>query len=209
VPNDRGLMMLFGATAQQGILRPLAPVINERAVDPNWEETCEPGRLWLVTRVQNYETIMDLWIAYLTRGPKLICGPRSRPDEIASPAVRLLRASPVAQAHEALKNITGLDTNWAAIGSQPPNEKANRLALRVLEAIFSTRARKPNVAASAEGGVAIVYKENDKYVAIECLNRGSLWMLWFDSSGEPQSRRISTSKNGIGQAIEDVGLILQ
>jgi hypothetical protein len=151
---------------------------------------------------------MELWIAYITRGPKLICGSLPRPAEIFPQADRLLRASPVAQAHEALKNITGLETNWAAIGSQPPNEKANGLARRVLEAIFSTRTKKPSVAASAEGGVAIVYKENGKYVAIECLNRGSLWMLWFDSNGEPQSRRISTSKKSIGQAIEEVGLIL-
>jgi len=200
--------MLFGTTVLQGMFRPLGPVIAESAGDPNWEGTCEPGRLWLVTRVRPYETIMELWIAYLTRGPKLICGPHPRPDEILSPAVRLLRASPVAQAHEALKNIAGLATNWAAVGSHPPNEKANGLALRVLEAIFSTRAEKPSVAASAEGGVAIVYKENGKYVAIECLNRGSLWMLWFDSNGEPQSRRIGASKKAIGQAIEEVGLIL-
>jgi hypothetical protein len=200
--------MRLGTTARHGIFRPLAPLMTESADDPNWEETCEPGRLWLEANVKPYETIMELWIAYLTRGPKLICGPHPYRDKIVRPAVRLLATSPVAQAREALKKIAGLDTNWAAIGSQPPNEKANGLALRVLEAIFSTRTNKPQVAVSAEGGVAIFYKENDKYVAIECLNRGSLWMLWFDSNGEPQSRRISTSKKAIGQAIEEVRLIL-
>lgn len=200
--------MFLGTRAHQEIFRFLAPVITESASDPNWEGTCEPGRLWLMTRRGPGETIMELWLAYLTRGPKLICGPRSRPEEIYAPADRLLRASPVAQAHDALKNITGLEANWAAIGSQPPNERANGLALRVLEAIFSARTKKPSVTSSAEGGVAIVYKENGRYVAIECLNRGSLWMLWFDSNGEPQSRRVNTSKKAIGQAIEEVGSIL-
>jgi hypothetical protein len=182
------------------IFRPTEPEIAETPIDPNWEATCEPGRLWLVMTVRPEETIFELRIAYLTRGPKLICAPR--PAEALPSAPQLLRSSPSAQAREALKHITGLDANWSAIGSQPPNEKAYGLAQKVLETIFSTKTRKPSVTASAEGGIAIVYKENGSYVAIECLNRGSVWMLWFLSNGEPQSRRVTTSQKALEQAIE-------
>jgi len=199
--------MLLGTAAQPSIFRPTGPAIHEIAPDPNWEATCEPGRLWLVTTLRPEETIFELWIAYLTRGPKLICAPRF--DNAPTSASNLLRLSPAAQAREALRNIGGLDNNWAAIGSEPPNEKASGLAQRVLEAIFSTRTGKPNVTASAEGGIAVVYKEQGRYVAIECLNRGSVWMLWFDSNDEPQSRRVSTSKKALEQAIQQVRLIIK
>jgi hypothetical protein len=160
-----------------------------------------------VTSGRPEETIFELWIAFITRGPKLICAPRTASNSASE--AQLLRSSPVAQARDALKNIGGLNLNWNAIGSQPPNEKANGLAQRVLETIFSVKARTPKVTASAEGGFAIVYKENGRYVAFECLNRGSVWMLWFDSNGEPQSRRVSSSKRSIEEAIKQVDMIIE
>ena len=200
--------MLFERAALGSLFRPLPPVITESISEPDWQESCEPGRLWLLTAVRDGETIFELWHAFITRGPKLICAPRLTLDVDVTPTLALLQSSPVAQAREALNGITGLDTNWTAISAHPPNEKANQLALRVLETIFSARRNKPKVTVSAEGGVAIVYKENGRYVAIECLNRGSMWMLWFDSSGEPQSRRVLASQKAIVEAVEQMGLII-
>ena len=185
--------MLFDRVSTN-IFRPVAAIAEGAKHEGVWEETCDPGRLWIMTAVRDGETIIELWIAYITS---------SRYKLLRAPApVRLLQSSPQAQAHEALKSITGLNTNWSTLGSQPPNEKSKGLALRVLESIFAAGMRTPKVTISAEGGVAIVYKDKNKYAAIETLNRGSLWMLWFDSGGNPQSRRINLSNRAIRLAVE-------
>jgi hypothetical protein len=113
--------------------------------------------------------------------------------ESLAPVVEILAdvlESPVSWARSKLRHMTGRDLDWKVLKSSPPNRVAEDLALRVLKAAHSLRPLEPSVTASAEGGIGIVYKSERRYAAIECLNSRQLWMLWFDSKGEPQSRRV-------------------
>lgn len=194
-------MGLFARETFRDIVRFSDPPITPSIDYQSWEEECEPGRLWVVV-THREETLIDFWIAYITRGPKLL------PPARHAPEVRLLRASPSAQATEALSGLVGPSITRQGGGSEPPNEKARKLAHRILEASFSTDILRPRVSVSAEGGVALVYRGAGRYVAIETLNRGSAWMMWFDSNGEPQSRRITAGGKAIGLAIEEVARII-
>jgi len=104
--------------------------------------------------------------------------------------------------------MTAVNANWQALGSAPPNEKAKELAFRVLVLSYSKGIREPSlVTASAEGGVGIVYKDNEKYAAIECLNRGNLQLLWFDERRAPHSRRIKKTQKAISEALEQIAAL--
>jgi hypothetical protein len=127
------------------------------------------------------------------------------------PVVQILAdvlESPASWARAKLRDMTGRDVNWKALKSASPNITAEGLALRVLKAAHSLRPLEPSyVTASAEGGVGIVYKSDRRYAAIECLNSGQMWILWFDVSGEPQSRRVKKNDKGINQALEQIAAL--
>ena len=109
-------------------------------------------------------------------------------------------------AQSALNEMNGLDVDWEAIESEPPNATSKDVALRILDRSFLIdRVRPSYTTASAEGGVGIVYRSQDKYAAIECLNSGAVWLLWYDQQGNPCSREIEdntvaieTARSGFG-----------
>jgi hypothetical protein len=114
--------------------------------------------------------------------------------------------SPASWAHAKLREMTARDANWRALKSAPPNSVAENLALKVLMVAHSFRPLEPSyVTASAEGGVGIVYRSNEKYAAFECLNTGDLRLLWFDLSGAPHSKKLRPQR--IRQAMKQVEAI--
>jgi len=126
--------------------------------------------------------------------------------ESLATVVQILRdalESPESWALSKLEEMTARGANWKALKSAPPNKTAKRLALRVLKEAHSMRPLEPSyVTASAEGGVGIVYRANDKYAAFECLNGGDLRFLWFGLNGEPHARKINPQR--IRQALKQV-----
>lgn len=130
------------------------------------------------------------------------------PYHMLAATMEAVRRPPAAQAFSRLNGMTAVNANWQALGSAPPNEKAKRLALQVLEASYSMDIIEPSlVTASAEGGVGVVYKAPGRYAAIECLNSGVMQLLWFDEGQLPQSRRIKDTKKAIGEALKQVASI--
>lgn len=111
----------------------------------------------------------------------------------------------VSRAQAKLNEITGEDADWEASGSHPPNQLSKDLALRVLEASLLMGHMRPTyVTASAEGGVGIVYRSNIRYAAVECLNSGEMWLLWYDENGTPRSRQIEDNSKEINNALAEV-----
>jgi hypothetical protein len=110
--------------------------------------------------------------------------------------------SPESWSHAKLREMTARDADWKAMKSAPPNNAAKGLALRVLRLAHALRPIEPSLTASADGGIGIVYKSDQTYAAIECLNAGRLWLLWFDANREPQSRRIKNTDLDIKKALE-------
>jgi hypothetical protein len=130
------------------------------------------------------------------------------PYERLSHTIQVIRRPPATQAMIRLNGMTAVKANWEALGSEAPNEKAKELAFRVLTCSYTKGILEPTlVTASAEGGVGIVYKDNEAYAAIECLNRGNLQLLWFDEHRTPQSRRILKTKRSIDEALEQIAAL--
>lgn len=117
-------------------------------------------------------------------------------------------SSPDAKARARIKKMTARDADWQALGSAPPNDRSAAMAFDVLVMSYSKEMMEPSlVTASAEGGVGIIYRSPKQYAAIECLNSGAIWMLWFDAGGEPQSRRVRNNKKAIKEALEQVAAL--
>jgi hypothetical protein len=93
-----------------------------------------------------------------------------------------------------LARIRDLKVDWDEIGSEPPNRIAMEVALRVLKSAERVPAMQDptDVTVSADGGVGIVYKDDQHYAALECLNNGTIWMLWFDGN-DPRSTQVEES----------------
>ena len=120
----------------------------------------------------------------------------------------LADASSASWSRTKLREMTASTANWTALKSEPPNSTAERLALKVLTAAYAIRPLEPSqVTAAADGGIGIVYKSEQRYAAIECLNIDQIWLLWFDASAEPQSRRVRKTEGGIKAALEQIAAL--
>jgi hypothetical protein len=111
-------------------------------------------------------------------------------------------------AQAALDEMSGLDSDWEAMGSELPNEVSKNLARNILDRSFLMGRVKPSyTTASAEGGVGIVYRVEGKYAAIECLNSGEMWLLWYDQQGNPLSHEIDANTVAIETALDQVSAL--
>jgi hypothetical protein len=116
--------------------------------------------------------------------------------------------SPRSWARAKVKEVKARNINWKALKWDPPNDAAERLAFNVLKMAHAMRPLEPSmVTASAEGGIGIVYKSEQRYAALECLNSGQIWLLWFDANGEPQSEEVNRDADGIRRALAQVAAI--
>lgn len=103
-----------------------------------------------------------------------------------------------------LAQMTALEIDWETLGEEPPNKIARDVAARILDIAHSMGIDPNYVTASSAGGVGIVYGPPENYVAIECLNSGDIWSLWYDAKGEPRSLPIACSVKAITEALVGV-----
>jgi len=108
-----------------------------------------------------------------------------------------------------LELMTATKVDWDALGEEPPNRIAWAKAGRILDIAHSMRLDPAYVTASSSGGIGIVYGPPDNsYAAIECLNTGDIWSLWYDAKGEPRTRQIADSVSAITDALIGVERLL-
>lgn len=129
--------------------------------------------------------------------------------EHVSLALPMDAAGAITSGPDKLAQMKSLNVDWAAVGSEPPNDVARNLAVRVLNRADSMHhmIEPAYVTASAEGGIGIVYKTQGRYAALECLNNGTIWMLWFDLKMEPHSEQVEDSDLEIRYALERVAAL--
>jgi hypothetical protein len=70
-------------------------------------------------------------------------------------------------------------------------------ALRVLLGMKSTWIRPERVAASAEGGVGIIYRRGGRFASIESLNSGEIIVLISDGTGNARAWEIDASRENL------------
>ncbi len=107
---------------------------------------------------------------------------------------------PEMQMHE----MTALNINWELDGSEAPNEVARSKALSVLGIADLLGIRPTYITASADGGVAICFKNNGVYADVECFNSGEIWGL-LDDRTTPATTWSITDDSSIGEGLRKIG----
>jgi hypothetical protein len=146
-----------------------------------------------------------------TRYPTLATREAVPPYDSLIGVIDVLRGamdSPVSWSKAKLGEMTAKNANWTLLNSAPPNNTARKLALNVLKLAHAYRPLEPSlITASADGGIGIVYKSDQRYAAIECLNINQIWLLWFDVLNQPQSRRVKVTRSEIKKALEELSAL--
>lgn len=97
-----------------------------------------------------------------------------------------------------------LCAGWDSYDALPPSHAAVQHArdmLAKLRELFLI----PNAALpSAEGGIALVFTNGDRYAQLEILNSGSLISLSFQGKATPAVKKHSTTDSGYLEAIETI-----
>lgn len=96
------------------------------------------------------------------------------------------------------------EPDWNGLGSDPPTFEAIGRAISVLWALKSTWVEPARLAASAEGGVAITFRQGRRFASIESLNSGELVLLTSDGTGNPRAREIEASDDALHRTAQDL-----
>lgn len=109
-------------------------------------------------------------------------------DPIEDPKQRPHGRTPSGIAFRALFELKNLEANWDSYGAPPPNARSLFEAQRILTRLVDEEAMSPSrVVPSAEGGVGIVFVQDDRYADFECFNDGAIAAVISDRSrGTPK-----------------------
>ncbi len=100
--------------------------------------------------------------------------------------------------------MTGLNVDWAAEGSEPPNADAYTNAKEVLTVIDILEIPVEYVTASASGGIVVCLKRGEVYADVECFNSDEIWAVVSDHVAAPQSWQIGTARAEIVDALQKI-----
>lgn len=101
-----------------------------------------------------------------------------------------------------IQELKSLPRDWNGLDSEPPTYTAIARAATVLIALESISLRPERVAASAEGGIGIMFRRGRKFASIEFLNSGETVVLTSDGTGNPRAWEIDTSDKSLGLTAE-------
>src|ERR1035438_3422162 len=103
-----------------------------------------------------------------------------------------------------LAEMTGLNVDWEAEGSEPPNTDTYANARTVLTVIDILEIPVEYVTASASGGIVVCLKRGEVYADIECFNSGEIWAVVSDHVSAPQSWQIGVTRAEIQGALHKI-----
>ena len=184
--------MLFERVFSHNTLRQFSPIITD-VPDETWESTCEPGRLWLVRSARDGETMIALWIAYISGNQKLLCAPRSFPQ------------NSFAERH--LARMTGLNVDWDAEDAERPNALAHENARTVLTVADNMAMPVEYTTASINGGIAICFSRAKPYADIECFNSGDIWAVTSNHVDPPTTWQLDSTRISIEGSLREIRLL--
>lgn len=107
-----------------------------------------------------------------------------------------------------LSEMTGLDVDWAAEGSEPPNAHAYANAKEVLTVIDILEIPVEYVTASVSGGIVVCLKRGEVYADVECFNSDEIWAVVSDHVATPQSWQIGTARAEIVDALQKISSVM-
>lgn len=92
---------------------------------------------------------------------------------------------------EKIDAMRDIAPNWDTYGAAPPTEAALTKAKTVMETLHSMNLRPSRIAASAEGGVAISFFDENRYSDIEMLNTDDVLAATSVGDGSPHVWEVS------------------
>lgn len=106
-----------------------------------------------------------------------------------------------AELRRQLRTTLALKCNWDTYGAEPPNEVARALAGKILDALETDLLLPTRLMASAEGGIAISFVEEDKRAEIEIYNTGEIAVATYHAHREPEAWESSDADSALKNAI--------
>jgi hypothetical protein len=86
-----------------------------------------------------------------------------------------------------MNQLASLQANWDTFGTERPSQEAIASAAAIAESFISFGLVPDAIVPSAEGGVAVCFLRNQKYVDIECLNSGEVLAVRYSSCDNPRA----------------------
>ena len=86
----------------------------------------------------------------------------------------------VNEKEEEIKRLMLLTKGWNSYDADPPNTIARDNLIKVLNELGAQNFLEGRVTPSAEGGLAIVFNNENKYADIECFNNGEILAIVSD-----------------------------
>ncbi|HEV3157223.1 MAG TPA: hypothetical protein VGZ00_07745 [Candidatus Baltobacteraceae bacterium] len=94
--------------------------------------------------------------------------------------------------------------DWDSYGAPPPNQEALRWARESVPLADSERFLPHNIAASAEGGIALCWDDKDVHAYIEFSNDGSAVSVMYRGMEDPYVREFSPEQTTITGMLGEV-----
>lgn len=109
-------------------------------------------------------------------------------------ALKLHRTKVFAPFFAAIKATTNLATGWNGYSALVPNAVARKNARQVVELLQNADFAPDSILASADGGIAVVFKQGDRYADIECFNNGEVFTGVSEGKSPPQIHSVELNQ---------------
>lgn len=103
-----------------------------------------------------------------------------------------------------VSDLRGVQPGWDGYSAPPPNDTAENLAMAVLRAGAACGLSATHVGLVADGGIGVLFKQNDRHADIECTNDGEIVVLLAERLGEPTVQSIPATPEGIASLMNGV-----
>jgi len=126
-------------------------------------------------------------------------------NEVTQGSVLRQRWLLVNLAQQQVTALSNLRTNWDSYGAPAPNEAAIGNATRILLQMDSPALQRVKIVPSAEGGIGLCFKTQDRYADLETSNDGSILGVRYAGMEAPILINVDGSQHSIKAALDEIG----
>lgn len=108
-----------------------------------------------------------------------------------------------------LEILSKLDDNWDSYNAPKPNQLSINNVEHLLSSFIEENYPPHSILPSVEGGISLIFKNNELYVEIECDNDGDIIACYSNRKDEPLIWDIETGEENILQTIQKIRSLLE
>src|SRR5271169_237821 len=114
------------------------------------------------------------------------------------------RAYLLQRTYSKLHDLSMLKSNWDSYGAPSPNRDAFNNAVRILKSMKPADLEVLSVVPSAEGGIGLCFRKQDRYADIEALNDGMILGVRYVGMETPVLINVDGSDDSISAGLEEI-----